>query len=280
MTSQRIPTASLVGLRALFPILLSITVGLTLPQASYGIAALPSETINFEHRCSEPGHAYGARWQSYGLFENNDQGLVLAKIMPGWGGDLRAGTGIGFAIEKMRLDIPAWANDKIGFAWRAVMPTGEHAETQPSWIYLHSKGAYPNDEPYQLSPQGQLEWSQFPNRENREKGPIDYRATKSMRIHRLSLPEHSDRLEISLFVVNARTNERLPFQGPALENLDGLLKLERPKREILGLLRTLNPMEEGGLFGWLRHGIRYAECADWRENAKIEFASRWNARGR
>ena len=42
-----------------------------------------------------------------------------------------------------------------------------------------------------------------------------------------------------------------------------------PEGRVLGLLETLNPLDEGGLFQWLRRAVKYRTCIDERRDANL-----------
>ena len=65
------------------------------------------------------------------------------------------------------------------------------------------------------------------------------------------------------------------LRGPTLSGLPAHLDLEKPESGTLGLLATLNPAQEGGLWQWLGSAAKYGDCVYARRAAKRMFDARF-----
>ena len=78
----------------------------------------------------------------------------------------------------------------------------------------------------------------------------------------------------ALVVTNLKSGKELVLHGPSLRIPKRVWKMKPPKFKAMGLLETLNPVAEGGLWQTLRHGFKYKHCIKERRSAKQRFAAR------
>lgn len=189
------------------------------------------------------------------------------------GGGLDATQGVGVDLEGLRLSLgQRWRDAPLGLRLALTdTRTGRTATGAVRTRFVRAVGTGLADIEFRTSPEGELEWMQFPppgQPEPRDQGHAELAA-----IERGDAPGQTVR--VSLVIAHLETGEPLVLEGPVLERLDAWMDVERPVMRRLGLLQTLNPFQRGGLWDAVRHARRYARCTRLRDAAQAELKRRF-----
>ena len=71
-------------------------------------------------------------------------------------------------------------------------------------------------------------------------------------------------MRLSLILENEDEREQVTLVGPHLIAPADIMDAPAPEGRVLGLLAALNPLDEGGVFQWLRRAVKYRKCIDER----------------
>ena len=77
-----------------------------------------------------------------------------------------------------------------------------------------------------------------------------------------------DEFDLTLILRNETNGRTLELPGPRVRIPERIWALKPPVPETLGLLETLNPAQEGGLFNFLGRAWKYRKCIEERRAAK------------
>ena len=270
----------IVTITALFLLSASIALG----QHQAGIAVFDQDhPLRFDHLCSELGHSYGAYRQAYAFFEKRSpegryEALVLAKVNVGWIAGPPGPNGVSLLIEKKRLALPPeWYDAPFGLALQLVAVKTQQAITGPVLTrYVQVASGQGGEKEYQLSATGELDWVRFMEPEERDT-PLtkEHRHPPELRLYGKDIPGLDGDYALNLVLENTRTSARMTLEGPVLENLAVLLHIEKPQSGVLGFAQAMNPLQQGGVWDWLRTGWRYRNCIQLRKQAKKELDRRF-----
>ena len=75
-------------------------------------------------------------------------------------------------------------------------------------------------------------------------------------------------IDLALVLRNEANGRTIELRGPRVRIPERIWTMEPPTFKALGLLETLNPAEEGGLFGALGQAWKYRKCIEERKAAK------------
>ena len=226
-------------------------------------------TVNFNHRCSKLESAGDKnRWQSYAFFEDREAPvLVLANLVIGWI-DFNKTKGVGLRMEEIGIkNFPDWAGDRLALALEMKnvqtghVITGNWFETFDNNL-LGKKGD--KEVEYRVSKEGKFIWSH-------KSGYYS-----SVHINSENIDPLNSAYSINLLVKNLNKNQVLKLKGPMIEELEFRLNIERPVAKTLGFFDTINPFEEGGVWGWFKFASNYGDCHLVRKKAKKDFLTRFN----
>lgn len=239
--------------------------------------------LRFDHLCSELGHSYGAYRQAYAFFEKRSsegryEALVLAKVNVGWIAGPPGPNGISLIIEKKRLALPPeWYDATFGLALQLVAVNTQQAITGPVLTrYVQVASGQGGEKEYQLSATGELDWVRFMEPEERDpQVDKEHRHPPELHLYGKDIPGLEGDYALNLVVENSRTSARMTLEGPVLENLLALLQIEKPQSGVLGFAQAMNPLQQGGVWSWLRTGWRYRNCIQLRKQAKKELDRRF-----
>ena len=234
-----------------------------------------NQVVNFNHLCSEVNHGYDYSRKSYVFFERSPgqsyKALVLGELAVGWVSIKERG--INLQLTNMRIE-SLWPDSQLALILQMRnLKTNEMIVGNETKLFFYSYKEKHDQQAYTLSNQGNLEWENFKEPEEQRNSP--HKSHDFIKIDSSQITHLKDQHSVSLILKNLKTETQLELQGPILQDLESLLDIEKPKPKTLGLLQTLNPFEEGGLFGWLAHGFRYRDCIYTRKQAKKEFARRF-----
>ena len=243
------------------------------------VLAERGKTLNFSSRCSELERSDGAAWQEYALFEGGSENAVLSlgTVRVGWIYTPDAAIrGIALELEKMRMqDLSIWAGEKFALSLKIRNTrTGESIIGNQSGSFTQislSSGGEHEQRDYQVSDAGDFEWVQFAEPEEGVSRDAN-KHPENIFIREDQIAHPGDTYVLFLVVESLESDKALELEGPALIS-PALLweQTVRPEARQLGLLETLNPSQEGGLFDALRHGRRYDTCIELRKRVKREF---------
>lgn len=239
--------------------------------------------LRFDHLCSELGHSYGAYRQAYAFFEKRSsegryEALVLAKVNVGWIAGPPGPNGLSLIIEKKRLALPPeWYDATFGLALQLVAVNTQQAITGPVLTrYVQVASGQGGEKEYQLSATGELDWVRFMEPEERDpQVDKEHRHPPELHLYGKDIPGLEGDYALNLVVENSRTSARMTLEGPVLENLLALLQIEKPQSGVLGFAQAMNPLQQGGVWSWLRTGWRYRNCIQLRKQAKKELDRRF-----
>ena len=237
-----------------------------------------SQKLTFTHHCSKEELSLSFCWQSYAFFEYQDSGgkaAAVGNVDAGFIRGVQKVQGLRLSLEKLRIQsFPSWANHPLALALQLVnlenqkSSTGEFVST-----YVESGQGTASVKNYQISLNGDLTWEKFIEPELQTKGqkklykmPEKNPSILSQDINSL---EASHRLH--LLIRNQDTGQTLTLQGPVIENLRELFKLEAPEPQTLGFFDTINPFQQGGLWDFLGTAFRYKDCIYLRKQSKYEL---------
>ena len=239
--------------------------------------------LRFDHLCSELGHSYGAYRQAYAFFEKRSsegryEALVLAKVNVGWIAGPPGPNGVSLIIEKKRLALPPeWYDATFGLALQLVAVNTQQAITGPVLTrYVQVASGQGGEKEYQLSATGELDWVRFMEPEERDpQVDKEHRHPPELHLYGKDIPGLEGDYALNLVVENSRTSAHMTLEGPVLENLLALLQIEKPQSGVLGFAQAMNPLQQGGVWSWLRTGWRYRNCIQLRKQAKKELDRRF-----
>jgi len=239
--------------------------------------------LRFDHLCSELGRNYGAYRQAYAFFgkrspEGRYEALVLANVNVGWIAGPPGPNGVSLSIEKKRLALPPeWYDATFGLALQLVSAKTQQAITGPVLTrYVQVASGQGGELEYRLSATGEMEWVRFMEPEERDtQADKAHRHPPELHLYGKDIPGLDGDYALNLVLENTRTRARVTLEGPVLENLPALLHIEKPQSGVLGFAQAMNPLQQGGVWSWLRTGWRYRNCIQLRKQAKQELDRRF-----
>ena len=77
-----------------------------------------------------------------------------------------------------------------------------------------------------------------------------------------------DEFDLTLILRNESNGRTLELTGPRVRIPERIWTMEPPTPKALGLLETLNPAQEGGVFDFLGRAWKYRKCIEERGAAK------------
>ena len=77
-----------------------------------------------------------------------------------------------------------------------------------------------------------------------------------------------DEFELALTLRNEASGQTLELPGPRVRVPERIWAMNPPAPQVLGLAKTLNPNQEGGLFSTLGRAWKYRKCIEERKTAK------------
>ena len=233
------------------------------------VVAEPGHVITFARHCAtEQPH----RVQAYGRFASaSPTGDALGLVIAGYTG-LGGSPVIGFTLEAVRLrGLTDWRGDSFGIAL-VVEHGSASAVGAPVSEYLEglSREA-PSPRPFRMDDAGDYDWLTFVEPDDRQ-GRGQHHLVAPLSVPYAGLPQAAP-LQLRLVVRNTRSDETFTLAGPAAIPPTEIMAAPAPQLRALGLMATLNPRQEGGLYHTLREAFEYRHCIDERRAAKRAFPS-------
>lgn len=239
--------------------------------------------LDFQHMCSEVDHKSPA-WQAYVFFEDLHSGshkaLILAEASVGWIRGPVGPNGINIQMEKFQIEsLGDWSGKSFSLALQVTnLRTGKVVKGKVSKSFFSSRPGGIGEDPinYSLSQEGDFEWEQFIEPEEKKSKGTIYKHHDEIQVIAENIPHPEDPQSLSIVLQNSQSQSRLILKGPVLNDLETRLEIENPKAQTLGFWQTLNPNQKGGLWDWLGTGYHYKDCIFLRKKAKKEFDIRFS----
>ena len=239
--------------------------------------------LDFRHMCSEVENESPA-WQAYAFFEDlhskNYKALILAEVAVGWIRGPIGPNGINIQMEKFQIEsLSTWAGKSFSLALQVTnRRTGKNVTGDFSESFSFSKpgGSGGGQKDYSLSEQGNFEWEQFTEPEEKKSKDTTYKHHEEIQVIADNILHLEDPQALSIVLRNSSNQSKLILKGPVLNDLKSSLEIENPKAQTLGFWQTINPYQEGGLWHWLSTGYHYKDCIFLRKKAKKEFEIRFS----
>lgn len=240
-----------------------------------------SQSLDFNHYCSEEKLSLSAYKQSYALFENQSGNNKIAGAV----GAVKAGfirgvqkiTGVGLRPEKLKIQfLSSWANQNLALALQLINLENQKSSTGDFVTsYIEGKLGKVEVKNYQISPQGDLVWERFIEPELAAKNQkVSKIPEKSPSILSQDIASLEANHKIHLLIKNQNTEEILTLAGPVIENLKSILQIKAPESRVLGFFDTINPFQKEGLWHWLGSSFYYRDCIYLRKQSKYELDKR------
>ena len=240
-----------------------------------------SRNITFTHHCSKQHLYLSSYWQSYALFENQNESqkaVAIGNINVGFIKGVQKVRGLSLNLEKMKLHgFSSWASHHLALAIELV-----NLETQKSSTgsfvtsYLESKsGTFPVKKDYQVFSNGDLEWEQFMEPESQT---ADEKISNILEEYPSILSQNIDveaNYRIYLLIQNQDIYQTIRLKGPVIKNLKEHLILQAPEHGVLSFLDVINPFQKGGLWDFFISAFRYKDCIYLRKQSKYELNKRF-----
>lgn len=236
----------------------------------------PDNALRFDHHCAAESLEHAGYWAAHALFENRPDGarraVAVGQALAGAIGGTSDIRGAGLSLTKLVMrGFPDWAGDKLALALRMTDARSGKAVTGAFAPEFFMDAA---QAPYQMSAGGTLHWENFTEPEARQDGARqEHKHSLDIRIPKRDIPDPARAYRLFLLVKNLRTGRVVALRGPVMQDFGKQLDAPRQFRE-MGLLETLNPFDNDGLFGWYRHGRKYRDCIYLRKQAKFELDRR------
>lgn len=248
------------------------------------------DAVHFDHHCSDPENHDGAGRTAYVLFdaEVGDSGklLVLSEVSVGWVFGPGGGQGIRAKFHRVRMaGVDAWAGD--AFNLRLGLHQLDGGDTilgdASRGIVTFKAQPTPDHEyhAFSLSSNGAFDWERFrePDSEVAQDSEPLFGFVEGSHLGADKLARSNRSYRLLLVVHNINTGDEIAMQGPRLDSIGSLLDLEQPEWATLGLVETLNPAQEGGLWHWLGTAAKFGDCIYARRAAKQVFDTRFKRSG-
>ena len=129
---------------------------------------------------------------------------------------------------------------------------------------------------YKLSANGNLTWYDFPEPEDKTRANASNHPVPESFITVDELPNIMDDYQLYLLIKNDSAEKEIRLEGPHIENIEPLLKIEKPEVRVLDFFDTLNPFQKGGMWDFLSQGVKYDKCIYARKKARKEFTKIFN----
>ena len=226
----------------------------------------PGGRIVFNRMCADE-EPY--RVKAYARMESGDgRGRAVAAVLAGYRATGGKTVHVDVRIQRLKLD--------AGGAWEAATYTIRlAARSARAALDGREVGTYVEDAKgtmrFGTAEAGQADWITFVEPED---GDED-----SQRFHRfgpelgfkapdLEVKSPLDEFDLALILRNDANGRTLELRGPRVRVPERVWSMNPPTPRALGLLETLNPVQEGGLFRTLGRAWKYRECIEERRAAK------------
>ena len=226
----------------------------------------PAGRIVFNRKCADE-EPYQVK--AYARMESPDgRGRAVAAVLAGFRATGGRTVHVDVRIQRLRLD--------AGKEWRSADYTIRLvARSARTAVEGRAIGSYIEDSKGEVrfvtDETGNADWMTFVEPGNEVEG--------SERFHRfgpelgftapdLDVESPQDVFDLALVLQNEANGRTLELQGPRIRVPERIWATNPPIPRALGLLETLNPVQEGGLFRTLGRAWKYRKCIEERRAAK------------
>ena len=226
----------------------------------------PGRRIVFNRMCADE-EPY--RVKAYARMESHDgRARAVAAVLPGYRAVGGKTVFVDVRLQRLKLDGgPEWRNTTytIRLVARSALGVLEGIEF----------GSYVEDRVgerrFRTGGSGTADWMTFvePGDEEKDFGRFYRHAPElGFKAPDLGVERPRDEFDLALILRNQSTGRTLELPGPRVRIPERLWAMSPPTPRALGLLATLNPTQEGGLFDVLGRSWKYRECIEERRVAK------------
>ena len=238
----------------------------------------PEGPVSFDRDCA---NEIPYRVRAYALLGSSDGSAralaaATAGYHPGTGGTVR----IGLELQALDLAMGAeWSNSAYTMRIRASSGDRVAQSEQVDTYQASNPGEPPRARRFTTDAEGRGTWITFVEPgERTEDTDRTYRIPPELDVSArdLGVRGPGEAVALSLIATHAETKESIELAGPSIRIPPRVWEMKPPAAKVLGLVATLDPHEEGGLWSTLGRGWKYRECIEERRAAKRRF-ERWSA---
>ena len=226
----------------------------------------PVGRIVFNRMCADEDPY---RVKAYARMESQDgRARAVAAVLVGYRATGGKTVHIDVRIQRLKLD--------AGKEWRNADYT-IRIEARSARVVVKGRkvGSYDDDttgkERFSTDEAGTADWITFvePEDEDEDSGSF-YRFGPELDIKAqdLGVEVPQDEFDLALMLQNEANGQTLELSGPRVRIPERIWAMNPPAPKILGLVQTLNPSQEGGLFSTLGRAWKYRKCIEERKTAK------------
>ena len=226
----------------------------------------PVGRIVFNRMCADEDPY---RVKAYARMESQDgRARAVAAVLVGYRATGGKTVHIDVRIQRLKLD--------AGKEWRNADYT-IRIEARSARVVVKGRkvGSYDDDttgkERFSTDEAGTADWITFvePEDEDEDSGSF-YRFGPELDIKArdLGVEGPQDEFDLALMLQNEANGQTLELSGPRVRIPERIWAMNPPTPKILGLVQTLNPSQEGGLFSTLGRAWKYRKCIEERKTAK------------
>ena len=226
----------------------------------------PVGRIVFNRMCADEDPY---RVKAYARMELLDgRARAVAAVLVGYRATGGKTVHIDVRIQRLKLD--------AGKEWRNADYT-IRIEARSARVVVKGRkvGSYDDDttgkERFSTDEAGTADWITFvePEDEDEDSGSF-YRFGPELDIKAqdLGVEVPQDEFDLALMLQNEANGQTLELSGPRVRIPERIWAMNPPTPKILGLVQTLNPSQEGGLFSTLGRAWKYRKCIEERKTAK------------
>ena len=237
----------------------------------------PGGRIVFNRMCADE-EPY--RVKAYARMESPDgRARAVAAVLAGYRATGGRTVFVDARIQRLKLDAGKhWRNADYTIRLRA---RSDGAVMEGDWMGSYVEGGV-GEKRFVTDDSGTADWITFMEPGDELEG--------SERFHRfgpelgftdreLGVGSSQDEFDLTLILRNESNGRTLELTGPRVRIPERIWAMEPPTPKALGLLETLNPAQEGGVFDFLGRAWKYRKCIEERGAAK-RLLGRYEDRGR
>ena len=226
----------------------------------------PGGRIVFNRKCADE-EPY--RVKAYARMESRDgRARAVAAVLAGYRATGGKSVFVDVRLQRLKLDAGTeWRN--TDYTMRLV-GRGVHAVVEGPEL-----GSYTEDmvgeRRFRTDEAGVADWMTFVEPDDEDADTVRFhRFGPALGIEAAGLGAESprDEFDLSLVLADATGGRTLELVGPKVRVPERIWAMDPPVPKALGLLETLNPAQEGGLFDVLGRAWKYRKCIEERRTAK------------
>ncbi len=226
----------------------------------------PGGRVVFSRMCAdEEPH----RVKAYARMESTDgRARAVVAVWAGYRGMGGRTVRIDVRLQRLKLDAPHGWRD-APFTMRLVARGAGAAVEGPEADTYVEDGV--GEIGFRTGGSGTLDWITFVEPGDERKGAdrfYHHGPELAFEVPDRARERPRDEFELALILRNRTNGRTLELSGPRVQLPERLWAMSPPTPNALGLLDTLNPKQEGGLFEFLSQGWKYRKCIEERRAAK------------